>query len=98
VTAEAFKLLQRLPRGPLDPDDQTWVRVHDVVGDLYDAVVKASSVGQQETARARFESGIRAAQDELGKALDRLDQELVNEISGRPGRRHPLTGPPTGRY
>lgn len=86
--AEAYKLLQRLPRGSQeDPDDETWKAVRHAVDPLYQAVLYAPSALDQATMLKRFEAGIKLAQDSLGDELDRLDQQLLNELRprGAPG-------------
>jgi len=82
---QAYKLLQRLPRGsqPDTFEDEVWERVKNAVEGLQQAVVRSRSASEQTENLVNFEAGVVAAQDALGEGLDRLDEELLGSIRRR---------------
>jgi hypothetical protein len=84
-SVEAFKLLQRLPRGsqPESLEDETWERVRLAIEDLCEKVIRSRSPADQAEKLIDFDAGIGAAQDVLGEALDRLDEQLLSSIERR---------------
>lgn len=85
----AHKLAQRLPRTGSD-DSEAWESVDVVLDELHAAIRDSSNRREQNAALFQFENGVIVAQDQLGKWLDRLDQDMLAQLTPVEEQKRPL--------
>jgi hypothetical protein len=80
---EAYKLLQRLPRGSqvwTADWAETWTNVEEAVDGHRRSVLASKDEAEQKDQLQRFEDAIHYAHDQLGQALERLDEEIQRNL------------------
>jgi hypothetical protein len=80
---EAYKLLQRLPRGSQAWTEDwapTWVDVKHAIDEQRSSVLASKDATEQQEQLDNFENAIHYAQNQLGQALERLDEEIQQNM------------------
>jgi hypothetical protein len=80
---EAYKLLQRLPRGSqawTADWAETWAHVQQAVDGQHRSVLASKDEAEQKDQLQNFEDAIHYSHDQLGQALERLDEEIQRNL------------------